>query len=79
MISVHHAMGVGYLENKTDHNIDLKSIDKGYFESGLIVDGILVSGFSHIGLGLFYRYGTYSATNWKNNLVPKVSVKFDFN
>jgi len=49
-------------------------MDKGYFEGGLILNNILVSGFSGIGIGVFYNYGYYSSADWKSNIIPKISL-----
>jgi hypothetical protein len=40
----------------------------------MILDGILVSGFSRIGMGLFYKYGTNASPYVKESLMYKVSV-----
>ena len=46
---------------------NFKTMDKGYFESGIVVDGILSVSFTKIGAGVFYRYGPYSLPKvWDN-------------
>ena len=46
---------------------NFQTMDKGYFESGIIVDGILSASFAKIGAGVFYRYGPYSLPKvWDN-------------
>ena len=45
----------------------LPTIDKGYFESGLMINGILNVSVVKLGLGAFYRYGPYSFDKtWDN-------------
>lgn len=63
----HHHQGVTY-----------KSPNKGYMESGVLLDGILLNPISGIGLGLFYRYGPYRYDKWEDNLVLKLIIKFRF-
>ena len=54
----------------------LNSIDKGYYESGIIIDNIINSGFSKLGLGMFYRYGPYSYDKTWDNFVFKICLGF---
>lgn len=63
----------------TINNIDSQiynDLSKGYFESGLVIDRIIHSGISKIGLGAFYRYGSYSYDNTWDNFVFKISLGF---
>ena len=48
-------------------------MNKGYYESGLQIDNILLSSFSGIGIGIYYRYGPYSLDGFRNNLAIKLS------
>lgn len=58
------------------NNYDLKDLSKGYYESGLIVDNIIKSAFSKLGLGIFYRYGAYSFDKVSDNFTFKLSIGF---
>ncbi len=75
---IHHAVGYGEMSNREKHSIAFKSMDKGLFEVGLLLNNLFVSKSSGIGIGLFYRYGYYSSSNAKNNLMPKISVSLLF-
>lgn len=78
-ISIHSAAGYGAMDNRTDHlNVDFSVPDKGFFESGLILDNLLMWGFNGFGAGVFYRYGEYAFPEWKDNFVIKASLKFNF-
>ncbi len=57
-------------------NYILQTAEKGLFESGLILQNLLVSRFSGFGVGVFYRHGHYASTNWKTNLAYKLSLSF---
>ncbi len=57
-----------------DHSIDIKTPEKGYYELGLIIENILVTDFSGVGLGFFYRLGPYSMRNFHDNFV----MQFEF-
>lgn len=62
--------GVGYLENPIYHNgITIKTMEKGYFESGIELNSIIF-GF---GFNAFYRYGVYQNPVWSDNLSIKLS------
>lgn len=65
----------GRLNNSENHfNIPIKTAEKGYFESGAIVNNIITSGFSGFGMGVFYRYGAYNSGNTLNNMAFKLSA-----
>ena len=57
---------------------NFKTMERGYFESGIIIDGLLASPFSKIGAGVFYRYGPYSLPNVWDNFAWKWSATIDF-
>jgi hypothetical protein len=68
--------GFGRLSNPEDHiNIPVRSLEKGYFESGLLINNIYRQFFAGYGLGLFYRYGPYSF----NKVIDNFAFKFTFN
>ncbi len=62
--------GVGYLEDHIYHNgITIKTMEKGYFESGVELNSILFG----LGFNAFYRYGAYQNPVWSDNLSVKLS------
>ena len=72
-------IGYGALSHPENHiNINAKGYEKGYYESGLLMNNILNFGFTNIGLGAFYRYGYYSLPGWKENLAYKLTLDFIF-
>lgn len=76
---VHHAMGVGKMTTKSGHSNAVQSMDKGYYEAGLLINRLLVSGVSGIGLGVFYNYGPYSMPQAEKNLTVKLSLSIGLN
>lgn len=67
----------GDLNNPTQHhNVDYKTMEKGYYESGLILHGLLDLKFYKLGAGVFYRYGPYGFDRPGDNFAYKVSVVF---
>lgn len=75
-ISLNHAFGYGEFARKDLHSTAFQSMDKGYFEAGVILDGIYVSSFMGLGVGVFYNYGAYSNADWKQNIMPKIAISF---
>lgn len=60
--------------NCPEHNF--KTMEKGYFESGLCVKGIVNVSIAEIGIGAFYRYGPYSLPNFWDNFAWKLTASF---
>lgn len=73
-IGFHHAIGYGEMPLRGQHSLTFKSMDQGFFEGGLILNNLYISNYSGLGVGLFYRYGVYSSTDWKDNIMPKISL-----
>ena len=57
-------------------NVDYKTVEKGYFESGIMLNSILRSGITTIGVGVFYRYGAYAFPDEWDNFAFKFSMLF---
>ena len=53
-----------------------KSMEDGYFESGLVLDNLLKISISKIGLGAYYRYGAYSFDKVIDNCAFKLKISF---
>lgn len=69
----------GTIENSEQHDyFPFETLEKGYHEAGLIINNILKSNFSGIGIGGFYRFGPYGFDNFKDNLAIKLSLSFNF-
>lgn len=75
--TLHHALGYGNFKGREEHNTAFQSMDKGVFEAGLILDGILTNNFYGIGLGGFYKYGYYADPIWYKNIVPKITLSIN--
>ena len=67
-LSIISSAGWGTIDDPTAYLGDtFKTLEKGYFESGLLFDNVLVSGTSGIGFGVFYRYGPYALPKTEDN------------
>jgi hypothetical protein len=71
-------LGVGKLTN-TDNQYPpaFTSFNKGYYESGVLVNNLLISGkIINIGLGMFYRYGPYAFGRTADNFCYRLALNF---
>ena len=80
-LTIVHNMGVGYLSNpQYNTGIAFKTMQKGYYESGFLLDDLVVVNLiglrTGIGSGLFMRYGPYAVANAYDNLVLKLALNF---
>lgn len=79
-----HNMGWGELYQKQNHkHFEFSSMEKGYFESGVIIQNVLMQSFFNIfylgiGGGAFYKYGAYASNKPANNFVYKISVQLKY-
>jgi hypothetical protein len=72
-------IGFGTLSKSENHkNIDFKTMEKGYYETGLLWGRILTSNIANIGFGAFYRYGPNSNSTVKENISYRMVVGFIF-
>ena len=67
-------IGFGWLKHPENHyGVEFKTMEKGYFESGIVVEDLLVLfKFLSFGAGVFYRYGAYAYDNQMDNLAFKL-------
>lgn len=70
------ATNIGWGCIKDESKKDLPTIDKGYYESGLIINGIVTVSIVKLGFGVFYRYGPYSFDKTWDNFSLKWNAIF---
>ncbi len=70
--------GIGKLQNPELHRgINIKTMEKGYFESGIIINNIINQFFLGYGIGIYYRYGYYRLPKSIDNFAFKLSLKLN--
>jgi len=70
-------IGFGWLDHPEHHkNIGFKTMEHGYFESGILINRLVNLYLYNIGIGATYRYGAYSNQQFEDNLSVKVSLTF---
>lgn len=69
----------GSLSNPTNHhNITFSTLEKGYYESGILIRKLLDFQVYDLGLGVLYRYGPYGFDHAPDNLAFKLSLFYGF-
>jgi hypothetical protein len=72
--------GYGKLDQPENHlNIHLKSLDRGYFETGLLMNNIFTKLLTGYGAGVFYRYGPHAFDRTIDNFAFKLSFTLNLN
>ena len=64
----------GYDLAQRHHNVNASTMDKGYFEAGILLNGVMDMGYTSLGVGAFYRLGYYSFDNFKDNVALKLTM-----
>ena len=57
-------------------DVKIAIMEKGYFESGFVVKGLLSMPLVNMGAGVFYRYGAYALPKTFDNFAFKYSITF---
>ncbi len=76
--------GIGSMNHPEQHaNLDFKTMEKGFFESGLLINNIVRVNYYNIvylglGGGAFIRYGPYAEVKTEDNLAYKLSLVLTF-
>ncbi len=60
------------------HNFDFNTLEKGYYESGIIIRKLLDFKVYDLGIGVMYRYGPYGFDKSANNFAYKISLFYGF-
>jgi hypothetical protein len=76
-----HNMGIGTLAYpELQQKVNFKTMEKGYFESGIFLKNLVVVNLSGLrtglGVGMFVRYGHYEYESLGDNIVIKLAANF---
>jgi hypothetical protein len=82
-LSIIHNQAWGNLANPENHSQSFKTLEKGFFESGLEVNNFyrknyLNIGYLGIGAGAYFRHGAYQFEDLEANLSYRLLFTFDF-
>lgn len=71
--------GFGSLNKKENHGgIKFKTMEKGFYESGVLVNNLLKLNFTTFGVAAYYRYGPYHFDKQSDNFTVKMSLGYSF-
>jgi hypothetical protein len=69
----------GNMEHLDNHNnFEFKTLEKGYYESGIVIRKMLDLRLYDLGIGALYRYGPYSFDNVSYNFAYVFSIFYSF-
>ncbi|MEE4177638.1 MAG: DUF5686 family protein [Bacteroides sp.] len=72
-------IGFGSLQHpEWQKGYEIRTMEKGYFESGLALTDLIGSGFTSLGLEFMYRYGPYAFPKFKDNFSLRLSYSIMF-
>lgn len=78
-LAIYQGIGFGDKMKINYHaKLEGKTMEKGFYESGLKIHNILRSDTGGFGFGLFYRYGPYLLHNQKDNFTYKFTISQAF-
>jgi hypothetical protein len=76
IVSLRFNVGWGTLNNPERHQqIVFKTMEKGFYETGIVLDNLFNIGVAQYGLGVFYRLGPYAESNALRNFAIKLSLR----
>ena len=72
-------IGFGTLNNKENHGgVNFKTLEKGFYESGLLINNLIKLNFTTFGVAAYYRYGPYKLQKESDNFTVKMSIGYSF-
>lgn len=73
------SVGYGDLSKPQNHGgVVFKTMEKGFYESGIAINNILKANFSTFGVSAHYRYGPYQFKKASENFTVKMSLGYSF-
>jgi hypothetical protein len=78
-------MGIGSFDRMDQHLVPsgeepaFRSMEKGYYEAGLLIDKLFNLNTSGFGIGAFYNYGPYASPYAEKNITLKIGISFVVN
>lgn len=69
----------GAMDHPDNHQgLGFTPLREGFYESGLLIEDVLRSGFTGLGVGAYYRYGPYALPTFGENLAVKLTLGYAF-
>lgn len=72
-------IGFGSLNHKENHGgIKFNTLEKGFYESGMLINNLIKLNFTTFGVAAYYRYGPYKLPKESDNFTVKMSLGYSF-
>ncbi|MBI2279826.1 MAG: carboxypeptidase-like regulatory domain-containing protein [Bacteroidetes bacterium] len=72
-------IGFGSLNNKENHGGQtFNTLEKGFYESGILINNLIKLNFTTFGVAAYYRYGPYKLQKESDNFTVKMSFGYLF-
>ena len=76
-IAIVQNMGIGDMYHGSNHTgISFKTMEKGYYESGILFNNLIKYNYFGYGIGIYYRYGPYEFVAPKNNFGYRITLRY---
>ena len=77
-IALAASAGYGTMKYDSRHiNLNQNTLDKGYYETGILFNNLLRQWIFGFGLAVFYRFGPYSLPETIDNFAFKITLRFN--
>lgn len=72
-------IGYGSLKNQNPHKgLQFNTMEKGFYESGILINNLIRLPAIKLGIGTFYRFGSYAYTDFEKNFSYKFTMQVGF-
>jgi len=78
-MSIHYAMGTGSFSNRKNHNVEVPDMSKGYYETGAVLENVLIMNATGFGIGAFVPFGSLVSPDLSKTLTLKIAVTYVLN
>jgi hypothetical protein len=78
-MSVHYAMGTGSFSNRQNHNAEVPDMSKGYYETGAVLENVLIMNGTGFGIGAFVPFGSLVSPDLSKTLTLKLAITYVLN
>lgn len=78
-LSVHYAMGTGKFTDRQNHNAEVPEMSKGYYETGAVLENVLILNSTAFGIGAFAPFGSLVSPDLSKTLTLKIALTYVLN
>lgn len=78
-LGVHYAMGTGTFSNAMNHSVPVQDMRKGYYETGAVLENVLILNNTGFGIGAFVPFGSLVSPDLSKTLTLKLAFTIVLN